>query len=150
MKAKGTLFELHFVMVGLILLFTTYRSVFGKNEVTVTVTPNGYADAVCNGYFVMPEERTMTFGSFLDIMESVKNKTHENNGVFYVQKQNSNLTTEFSELMEDVKPDIPWATEAFGEYFVYRCCSVNSLYDTAGPSAWVCYHLGSVNISCYS
>ena len=29
-------------------------------------------------------------------------------------------------------------------------CSVKSLYVIAGPSAWVCYHLCRVNMSCYS
>jgi 1,2-phenylacetyl-CoA epoxidase PaaB subunit len=42
----------------------------------------------------------------------------ENNGqypgVFYIQRQNSNLTEDFSELVPDVEKDIPWATEAFG------------------------------------
>lgn len=35
----------------------------------MAVTPNGYADAPNSGYFVMPEERLMKFGSFLDVME---------------------------------------------------------------------------------
>jgi hypothetical protein len=35
-------------------------------------------------------------------------------GVFYIQRQNSNLTEDFPELVPDVGRDVPWATEAFG------------------------------------
>lgn len=31
-----------------------------------------------------------------------------------MQRQNSNLTDELPELLEDMEKDIPWATEAFG------------------------------------
>lgn len=31
-----------------------------------------------------------------------------------MQRQNSNLTEEFSELLEDIERHIPWATDAFG------------------------------------
>ena len=88
------------------------RELIGETEVTVAVTPNGYADAVNKGKFVMPEERILTFSSFLDILE----KKVEANGVFYVQKQNSNLTDEFDALSDDVEPHIPWATKVFGQY----------------------------------
>ena len=37
---------------------------------TVAVTPNGYADAPNEGFFVMPEERSLEFGEFLDIIEN--------------------------------------------------------------------------------
>ncbi len=77
----------------------------------MAVTPNGYADAVYQGKFLMPEERVMTFGKFLDIMEG-KVKA---NGIFYVQKQNSNFTDEFLSLMKDAEEEIPWASEAFGK-----------------------------------
>ena len=59
------------------------RSVLGDSEVTVSVTPNGLADAVYKGKFVMPEERKIPFSKVLDILEK---KVH-NNGIFYVQKQ---------------------------------------------------------------
>ncbi|XP_077978121.1 bifunctional peptidase and (3S)-lysyl hydroxylase Jmjd7-like [Glandiceps talaboti] len=87
------------------------RNKIGEKEVSVAVTPNGYADAVYKNYFVMPEERQMKFSTFLDIIE----KKIDSKRVFYVQKQNSNLTTEFQELICDVGEDIPWATEAFGK-----------------------------------
>ena len=35
----------------------------------MAVTPDGYADAVSGGRFVMPEERRMTFSSLLDVIE---------------------------------------------------------------------------------
>ncbi|KAK3871793.1 hypothetical protein Pcinc_023080 [Petrolisthes cinctipes] len=87
------------------------RETVGKKEVSVAVTPNGYADAPNGGYFVMPEERTMLLSSFLDVMENPGNQP----GVFYVQKQNSNFTDEFPELICDAAPDIPWFTEALGK-----------------------------------
>lgn len=86
------------------------RQKIGHRTVTVAVTPNGYADAVVGNKFVMPEEREMEFSKFLDILEG---KVKER-GIFYVQKQNSNLTSEFEELCKEAACDIPWATEAFG------------------------------------
>lgn len=77
---------------------------------TVAVTPNGYADAITDGKFVMPEERRMEMSNFLDIMEH----PDQHSGVFYIQKQNSNFTDEFREIIGDVESDIPWGTEAFG------------------------------------
>lgn len=87
------------------------RDKIGARTVTVAVTPNGYADAVHGGLFVMPEERRLSFAKFLDIIE------HESDfkGVFYVQKQNSNFTDEFEPLADDVDVDIAWATAAFGK-----------------------------------
>lgn len=78
--------------------------------VTVAVTPNGYADAITEGKFVMPEERRMKMSNFLDIMEH----PDQHSGIFYIQKQNSNFTDEFREIIGDVEPDISWGTEAFG------------------------------------
>ncbi|OXB56552.1 hypothetical protein ASZ78_007262 [Callipepla squamata] len=90
------------------------REVVGPKVVSVAVTPNGYADAVFQDRFVMPEERQMPFMDFLDIVE--KKVTSPN--VFYVQKQCSNLTEEFPELVCDVQPDIPWMSEALGKLSV--------------------------------
>ncbi|XP_064417945.1 bifunctional peptidase and (3S)-lysyl hydroxylase JMJD7-like isoform X2 [Latimeria chalumnae] len=84
------------------------RKVVGSQCVNVAVTPNGYADAVYRDRFVMPEERRMAFSSILDTLER-KVKSH---GVFYVQKQCSNLTEEPPELMEDLEAEIPWMSEA--------------------------------------
>ena len=82
----------------------------GTKEITITVTPSGYADAVQGDRFIMPEERRMPLSECLDIMEG---KT-QRNGIFYIQKQNSNFLDEFSELLLDAEEDIPWATEALG------------------------------------
>lgn len=87
------------------------RLKIGDNRVTVSVTPNGYADAVQDGYFMLPEERFMQFSNFLDTLEG-KRKT---NGVFYVQKQNSNFTDEFVDILGDAETNVQWASEAFGK-----------------------------------
>ncbi|XP_035827441.1 bifunctional peptidase and (3S)-lysyl hydroxylase Jmjd7 isoform X2 [Aplysia californica] len=88
------------------------RDKIGEVPVTVAVTPNGYADAINGNRFVMPEERKMSLSGFLDILSSPdKDRT---NGVFYIQKQNSNLEDEFSSIMEDVHP-FSWAEEVFGK-----------------------------------
>nr|CAD7430766.1 unnamed protein product [Timema monikensis] len=94
------------------------RKTLSDNKVTVAVTPNGYADAIATRseqnvdieYFVMPEEREMNMSEFLDALED----RHKYPGVFYVQRQNSNLTEDFPELMREVEPEISWASEAFG------------------------------------
>lgn len=87
------------------------RDKIGEKKVTVAVTPNGYADAVLEDKFVMPEEREMHFSEFLDILEGKR----KDPAIFYVQKQNSNLTSELRELSEEAALDISWATEAFGK-----------------------------------
>ncbi|XP_068677470.1 bifunctional peptidase and (3S)-lysyl hydroxylase Jmjd7-like [Montipora foliosa] len=87
------------------------RDKIGDKKVTVAVTPNGYADAVLEDKFVMPEEREMQFSEFLDILEGKR----KDPAIFYVQKQNSNLTSELRELSEEAASDISWATEAFGK-----------------------------------
>lgn len=123
------------------------REVVGPKVVSVAVTPNGYADAVFQDRFVMPEERQMPFTDFLDIVE--KKVTSPN--VFYVQKQCSNLTEEFPELVCDVQPDIPWMSEALGNlispvfctYFVWSfktiMCMVNACSSGCHSSVW--FHL---------
>ncbi|XP_066525301.1 bifunctional peptidase and (3S)-lysyl hydroxylase JMJD7 isoform X2 [Hoplias malabaricus] len=87
------------------------RTAVGSKVISVAVTPNGYADAVNGDRFVMPEERQMTFSSLLDIIEGKV----KSNGVFYVQKQCSNLTEELPELTGDVQTHIPWMSEALGK-----------------------------------
>ncbi|GIY46793.1 bifunctional peptidase and [Caerostris extrusa] len=77
---------------------------------TVAVTPNGYADAIVDDKFVLPEERTMPFSEFLDEMESPRESR-----VFYLQKQNNCLADEFSSLLNDVDTHISWATDAIGD-----------------------------------
>jgi len=59
----------------------------------------------------MPEERNMNFGDFLDVIEDPEK---DPGGIYYIQKQNSNLTEEFSELLQQV-PELDWAREAFDQ-----------------------------------
>lgn len=97
----------------------------GNKLVSVAVTPNGYADAVCDGVFTLPEEIQMPLANFLDILEQheqisdgdrigSKHAKRSSQSVYYLQKQNSCLTTEFSYLLGDVENVFPWAEEAFG------------------------------------
>uniref|UniRef100_A0A8C8RZM6 Jumonji domain containing 7 n=1 Tax=Pelusios castaneus TaxID=367368 RepID=A0A8C8RZM6_9SAUR len=94
---------------------TYLRKVVGSKMVSVAVTPNGYADAVYQDRFVMPEERHMPFSNFLDIVE----KKVTSPSVFYVQKQCSNLIEEFPELLGDVEPEVPWMSEALGKHLLW-------------------------------
>ena len=82
----------------------------GDSEVTVTVTPDGYADSAVGDMFMMPEERRMKMEHFI---ERLNNSTP--NEVYYIQKQNSNLTDEFKAIFNDVDSEINWANEAFGK-----------------------------------
>lgn len=80
--------------------------------VTVDVTPDGFGDAIVSEkYFVIPEQRKMKFKEFLKIFQPNNNNTNE---VFYIQHQNSNFTSEFQKLWQDVDTEIKWACEAFG------------------------------------
>jgi len=92
------------------------RQRIGSKLVTVAVTPDGYADAVCQGVFVTPAERQMKFSQFLDIIDH-KAPT---NGVVYIQKQNSNFTEEFAELSDDVDLQMTWASQTFGELLFHQ------------------------------
>jgi hypothetical protein len=49
--------------------------------VTVDVTPNGYGDAVTDGYFVKPEERLMNMQQFVDAL------LHPSDSIYYLQHQ---------------------------------------------------------------
>ena len=100
---------------NLFLSFLHCREAVGSKVISVAVTPNGYADAVNGDRFVMPEERKMTFSSLLDVIEGKV----ESKGVFYVQKQCSNLMEELPELTGDVEPHIPWMSEALGGLLSY-------------------------------
>ncbi|CAO3659635.1 unnamed protein product [Umbelopsis ramanniana] len=91
------------------------RDKIGDHMVTVASTPNGLADAVTldpvsgKEYFATPYEKKMPFNDFLNIMLG-----EESEYPHYASLQNSSLTTEYKDLVEDVDPDIPWFTEAIG------------------------------------
>ncbi|XP_061724311.1 bifunctional peptidase and (3S)-lysyl hydroxylase Jmjd7 [Cydia pomonella] len=90
-----------------------FRKTMPDKKVTVAVTPNGLADGITtndegNEYFVMPFEVDMTMTEFLDCLEQKRE-----NYIPYIQKQNSNLTEDFKELLCDIQSEIPFASEAF-------------------------------------
>ncbi|XP_043775086.1 bifunctional peptidase and (3S)-lysyl hydroxylase JMJD7 isoform X4 [Cervus elaphus] len=87
------------------------RATVGSTEVSVAVTPDGYADAVRGDRFVMPAERRLPLSHVLDVLEG----RAQHPGVLYVQKQCSNLPTELPQLLPDVEPHVPWASEALGK-----------------------------------
>ncbi|XP_053330438.1 bifunctional peptidase and (3S)-lysyl hydroxylase JMJD7 [Spea bombifrons] len=106
------------------------RTHVGSKVVSVAVTPNGYADAVYDDRFVMPEERSLLLADVLDIIEKKKKPP----GVFYIQKQCSNLTEEFPELLGDMESHIPWMSEALGKmpdavnFWLGEAAAVTSLH----------------------
>lgn len=62
----------------------------------------------------------MRFAEFVDILEGNRDPKYPN-GVYYIQKQNSNFTTkEYSTLAQDAERHIPWASEAFGTCYMYN------------------------------
>ena len=69
----------------------------GNQKVTVSITPNGYADAPVGDKFVLPDEKEMEFKEFLIKLE--QNSKHDE--VVYIQKQNSSFLEEFFELIPD-------------------------------------------------
>ena len=105
---------------------------------TVAVTPNGRADAVCDiqagsdshqhkPYFVLPLERQMQMSDFLRYIvqppssqqqgqgaSSSHTQHTQHNEVMYMQQQNGNFSAHFPELAGDVEPELPWASAAFG------------------------------------
>ncbi|XP_046400151.1 bifunctional peptidase and (3S)-lysyl hydroxylase Jmjd7-like [Ischnura elegans] len=88
------------------------RHTIGEKIVQVAATPNGFADAIADGYFVMPEERQMAVKDFLSVMEDPDSLPGT---VLYVQSQNGNLGGDWAALVKDIELGLPWATEAFGE-----------------------------------
>ncbi|XP_078304644.1 bifunctional peptidase and (3S)-lysyl hydroxylase JMJD7 isoform X2 [Panthera onca] len=83
----------------------------GSIEVSVAVTPDGYADAVRGDRFMMPAERRLSLSYVLDVLEGQT----QHPGVLYVQKQCSNLLTELPQLLPDLESHVPWASEALGK-----------------------------------
>ncbi|XP_063508676.1 cytosolic phospholipase A2 beta isoform X3 [Pongo pygmaeus] len=88
-----------------------FRATVGSTEVTVAVTPDGYADAVRGDRFMMPAERRLPLSFVLDVLEG----RAQHPGVLYVQKQCSNLPTELPQLLPDLESHVPWASEALGK-----------------------------------
>eukprot|EP00298_Acanthocystis_sp_HF-20_P009769 c18491_g1_i1.p1 GENE.c18491_g1_i1~~c18491_g1_i1.p1 ORF type:complete len:345 (-),score=100.92 c18491_g1_i1:53-1087(-) len=89
----------------------------GEKTITIEMTPNGFGDAIVNNEnFVMPTSEKVKFNEFmthLNQLELSKNDSDQKS-VWYISHQNSNLTSEFDELISDIELDIPFATDAFG------------------------------------
>jgi jumonji domain-containing protein 7 len=86
----------------------------GDTKVSINVTPNGRGDAITSdGYFAMPEERSMRFDEFLA-------KLHDkvSDEVCYLSHQNDNLRQQIAasrkSLMQDVPASICFVDEALG------------------------------------
>ncbi|XP_047519952.1 bifunctional peptidase and (3S)-lysyl hydroxylase Jmjd7 isoform X2 [Pieris napi] len=92
-----------------------FRQVIPNKEITLAITPNGYADGITKDKtgiecFVMPCEVQTTMSHFLDMLENKRE-----NYIPYIQRQNSNLTEDFKELLSDVEHDIDFASKAFNK-----------------------------------
>lgn len=62
-------------------------------------------------YFVLPEEQTMKMEEFLNKLDESGNQN-----VYYIQKQNSNLSKDFHELLSDIDMQtLKFAFEAFNK-----------------------------------
>nr|XP_019540314.2 bifunctional peptidase and (3S)-lysyl hydroxylase Jmjd7 [Aedes albopictus] len=91
-----------------------FRETFADKEVTVAITPNGYADGLAKhegeDFFVLPMETQMSMGDFLETLD------RKDESILYIQRQNSNLTEDFHELWRDVDAEkLNFATEAFNK-----------------------------------
>ncbi|KAJ3152979.1 JmjC domain-containing protein 7 [Geranomyces michiganensis] len=114
-------------------------------EVTVSVTPNGLADAVVQDRFVLPFEQKLPFTKLLDELSSKHSpppawQSGQATGVppvYYVQSQNDNLGSsgdnEFEPLLNDVPRDIDFATAALGK----KPDAVNVWFGSANASTSV-------------
>ncbi|XP_053954043.1 bifunctional peptidase and (3S)-lysyl hydroxylase Jmjd7 [Anastrepha ludens] len=76
------------------------EQVLDKKVLDVTSTPNGYADGLAKQdgieYFVLPLEEKMCMKEFLQKLDD------PTGAIYYIQKQNSNFTTDFPELAKDI------------------------------------------------
>lgn len=71
------------------------RKIINTETVQIAVVPkstngDGLADAIVDGKFQLPEERKMSFSEFIDIITGAV--TPEDEGIYYLQRQNSCLT----------------------------------------------------------
>lgn len=84
------------------------RDKLKDNIVSVSRTPNGWGDAVTNGYFILPSEEKMKFSEFTQKLNARKPE----DGILYCSHQNGSLNTEFSVLSEDIS-ELSFASQAF-------------------------------------
>ena len=74
------------------------------NQVTIAVTPNGLADSVVDGKFMLPYEFKSSLQEYFSYMGPL---------AYYCQFQNDGLNSEFVEVAADCF-EHSWAQEAFG------------------------------------
>ncbi|XP_058057935.1 bifunctional peptidase and (3S)-lysyl hydroxylase Jmjd7 isoform X2 [Anopheles bellator] len=92
-----------------------HRETIPDKEVTVAVTPNGYADGLAlhdsEEHFVLPMEQTMRMADFLSALDR-----KDSDSILYIQRQNSNLTEDFGDLWNDVcETSLEFASDAFNK-----------------------------------
>ncbi|KAF8914631.1 cupin-like domain-containing protein [Mucidula mucida] len=127
----------------------------GDQPISVSVTPNGLADAVTTApdgkdYFVEPHVESMTMREMLHKLESDAPNASRNEA-YYLQSQNGNLysagyltspdldASEFDPLRPDVPPEISWCSEAFDRHpdavnlWIGNSRSVTSIHSVTDP-----------------
>ena len=88
-------------------------------QVPIVATPDGRADAVSklpgtkDEVFALPAEGFLTLAAFLEEL-ALEPDCRSGRNVLYMQQQNDCLRKDFAALFEDVKPMLPWASQAFG------------------------------------
>ncbi|KAK6345668.1 hypothetical protein TWF718_007577 [Orbilia javanica] len=95
-------------------------SKMGEMEVMVAETPKGNADSIVlhegTKYFVQPHTASHPFSTFLTTLKSSTSNPSPST-VLYAQSQDSNLTSEYLPLSEDIPETIPWASISFSQPF---------------------------------
>ena len=94
--------------------YSYLKSKVGRKQVQIAVTPDGWADSVQNGIFQLPEERMIDFSKFIEIMET-KNHSSDDDEIFYLQRQNGCLTSDYPELTSDVPKEIGFVSKALNK-----------------------------------
>ena len=99
----------------------------GDAQITVNVTPNGYADALTRikgsirkgnserKVFVKPLEEKMSMSQFLDRLKSSKHTddaTGSQPSVLYCSRQNNSLLDEFPSFIKDIEKHFTYATRS--------------------------------------
>ncbi|KAK6504629.1 hypothetical protein TWF481_006568 [Arthrobotrys musiformis] len=88
-------------------------SKMGDMEVMVAETPRGNADSIVTHegteYFVKPNTAYYPFDSFLTALKSSTTDPSPST-ILYAQSQDSNLTSEYLPLSQDIPSTIPWAS----------------------------------------
>ncbi|KAF1918417.1 cupin-like domain-containing protein [Ampelomyces quisqualis] len=88
-----------------------------NQPVTVAMTPKGNADAVVQlpsggSIFCKPHEILEPFDSALHFIRTQETSPSSTGATRYIQSQNDNLRSEYTDLLTDIPPSIPWASTA--------------------------------------